>query len=775
MKNFLKKALALTLALSMASAMSLSAMAMGGMDPGGSGGSESGNAGVTGDSAPSTAAIYVSGSTVTESNIDGMTYTLGDLTTSGTTTTITGLNLKGTDYTNTGVVATDGATVKVIDSTLYMTVDSEDTVDTDSTSMAIAVDGSSTLYITDSEVTVDGAGRYTIGAYSSATMIVTGSKIVATGKSVVSTTDSVSDAASNAALLISGTSRSNFSIGATHTFYYSSECIAEGWAALSTDSATGNGLELIAYNTYAEATNGGYGTYADTSCRVYLYAATINAAEVGAIISNNGAITIGSGSDATSATTSDGYTILQYNEAETTDAASVIYAGRNCFQIHSPDMMGSGTDSYQGVLTISNSTLTTEATSANGYTLNAVSSQNYYTYYDLAIGSYVDYVKGSVILIKSTGASITLDNVEMSSSNNTLIHSVINSDSMSRFLKSGTAKSVDVSMSNMSVAGDIVHDDYQRPMYVTLSNATLEGAITYTTAQEWYDYWSDLGITSSNYSSAYWTTLNSSTYLTTTQATTLTLTNNSTWVVTDDSALTTLTITSGSVVPAEGYLLVLDGDESTTYTELTSGTYSSIALSLVADPDYVAPDGEEEGEEEGVDKSDAASVIKAAGAETAANGAVVAYTLTSSVPEKVSSNYVLTFVDDLAEGALEIVEGSVAVTIGGEAVEATISTEDGLKVEVALGGTEYATGTAIVVSYTAVISGDEEDQVVNKAYVSWGNTDDDKSVESSATVTIVGDGVHTGGQGTALYTTVGVCLLLVACVMFFIVKRKESK
>ena len=150
-------------------------------------------------------------------------------------------------------------------------------------------------------------------------------------------------------------------MGQTHTFYYDSLCVADGWAALSTDSATGSGLEFVGVNTETLALHGGYGIYADTNCRDYLYGSTLVSAEVGAIISNNGAITTGSSVDAESAVTQDGNRALAYYDGEIDgDTRTTILAGRNDFQLHSPDMMGDGKSDFTAQLSLSHTTLITD-------------------------------------------------------------------------------------------------------------------------------------------------------------------------------------------------------------------------------------------------------------------------------------------------------------------------------------------------------------------------------------------------------------------------------
>src|SRR5262249_49095037 len=137
-----------------------------------------------------------------------------------------------------------------------------------------------------------------------------------------------------------------------------------------------------------------------------------------------------------------------------------------------PDMMGEGLKAADtGTLNVSNSTLAT--------TKSLVSTFDYSQYSD-AVAAYVNYVSGDDILVKSTSANISLNKANMDSYNGVLVHTVLNSDSMGNFLAAGDNASVNpvsVSMTDMKVMGDLLHEDYQRDMIVKLSNTTLTGAI----------------------------------------------------------------------------------------------------------------------------------------------------------------------------------------------------------------------------------------------------------------------------------------------------------
>ena len=515
---------------------------------GGPGGMAEGDVASTGNATNTIGMIDVKGETVTADD-----SLAGSVEETDGTITISGITYESGDYGDTLLSASD-ADVTLTGANIAMDVD--ETISGNESAGTAAYVDSGMLTISDSTIEVDGAGRYTIAATGTATMIVEDSVIVSGGDAgAEGNTAAVSEPASNAGLLISGNSRANFSVGQTHTFYYDSLCVTDGWAALSTDSATGSGLEFVGVNTEALALHGGYGIYADTNCRDYLYGSTLVSAEVGAIISNNGVITVGSTADTETATTQDGHSALEYHDGETgEDERTTIIAGRNDFQLHSPDMMGEGNSDYTASLPLSHATLITDdsingdgykyTSDVNGETYTIQATENYAEKYGDAVGAYINYVTGAAILVKSTSADISLNDVEIQSSTGVALLTALNSDSMSRYLKQDVGSGVNVTITDSNIDGDFIHDDYQRDLAVTLDGAALNGDITFSTAEEWNENWADYA----DDESACWVNLDAGTYITDTHATALTLVNGAVWNVKEASELTKLTVSADSTV-----------------------------------------------------------------------------------------------------------------------------------------------------------------------------------------------------------------------------------
>lgn len=520
-------------------------------DPAGGAGDSGGGGMPAADSAPDESAVYV------EDGAEATDKEYADATQDVTfdedgTAYINNQNFESDDYSYNGVVATGAnSIVKLRNCTFDLDVGSP--VDSDAEDgCAVAVDDGATMYISQSDLTVHGAGRYTTSNYNDGTLIVNDSSVTSTGSN--ENTTAISDPRSNAALLISGTARANFSVGQSKTYYFNSDCTAEGWAALSTDSATGNGLDLYAYNTTATAEDGGYGTYADTNCRVWLYGSILNAAEIGAIISKTGSIFVGDGDEADDS-------VLQYNEGNTTTAGTVISGGRNAVMMHAPDMMGEGASAAStGELTVKDSSLVT--------TKNLVSTKDYSDYGE-ATGAYVDYISGADILVKSTSANITLDNATLDSYSDVLVQTVINSDGMGNFLDEADGATVDpvtVNMENMEATGDIEHMDYQRRMTLNLTDATLNGAVVSGTFEDWSNLWSDY-TAENGYEGTDVNWLPDSSW-DTVYGVSMNLGEGAVWNVTGESTLSSLTVAEDAQING---LVTVDGEAvsvepGTTYT-----------------------------------------------------------------------------------------------------------------------------------------------------------------------------------------------------------------
>ena len=92
-----------------------------------------------------------------------------------------------------------------------------------------------------------------------------------------------------APLGITGTARTNVTMGNARSYFYNSTIVAEGWGALSTD-ACGGDVYLEANNSDIIVNNSGYGLYADNGCAVVFNDSTITSATYGGILAGVGTV-----------------------------------------------------------------------------------------------------------------------------------------------------------------------------------------------------------------------------------------------------------------------------------------------------------------------------------------------------------------------------------------------------------------------------------------------------------------------------------------------------
>lgn len=85
--------------------------------------------------------------------------------------------------------------------------------------------------------------------------------------------------------------------------------------------------------------------------------------------------------------------------------------------------------------------------------------------------------KDTAILVKSDNADITIDGAKIVSQNGTLLKSVINDDPNRTQVNGQTVSGINATLKNMNLEGNILHEDTERTMSITLMHTTLKGAI----------------------------------------------------------------------------------------------------------------------------------------------------------------------------------------------------------------------------------------------------------------------------------------------------------
>jgi hypothetical protein len=216
-----------------------------------------------------------------------------------------------------------------------------------------------------------------------------------------------------APLGLSGTARTCLTLSNSSSYFYDSTIIADGWGALSTDIALDH-VYLEANNCDVQVRNKGYGTYADWNCKVVINNSKMSTAGYAGIIASIGEI--------------------HFNKVNASSS------GRG-FLIHS--VMRSNPAEI-ALLEIKDGKITAQDT---------------------------------LISVKSANADITIDGAKLVSKSGSLIHSVINDDSMATKTNGQKVPGIKATLRNTTLKGNILHEDTERAMLISFIGTTLKGAI----------------------------------------------------------------------------------------------------------------------------------------------------------------------------------------------------------------------------------------------------------------------------------------------------------
>ncbi len=299
-------------------------------------------------------------------------------------------------------------------------------------------------------------------------------------------------------LLVGGNIRTTLALSQGQAYYINSSIVSRNWAALSTDGAvpvTEEGqeeLSLFSYGSYATVQDGGYGAYSDLFCQLYVYGSHLQAAEIGIISGTYGAVTVGSIADGEAEPRmAEKLTAEDMAAQPDKSLGSIVEGGRNAIMLHSVNLPPYW--AYEGYSQAELPLYATEVT-AKDSVLRTNLSLDKNIEYEPQKQAYIDHTAGTVVLVKSTNINMSLENCEViadEAGTGYIIQSVYNNDTMfMNAVPDGEQyPGIRIAMKDMALAGDIAHEDYQRDMYISLSNVAWEGA-----ANE-YDcaHWNEVG------------------------------------------------------------------------------------------------------------------------------------------------------------------------------------------------------------------------------------------------------------------------------------------
>lgn len=292
-----------------------------------------------------------------------------------------------------------------------------------------------------------------------------------------------------------GNARNLVACGTLSAYIYNSVTASEGYGSWSTDTG-GNPFVFYLYNGDSYNYYGGYGTYADTGLEVNVFGSRLDSAEYGVFVTNTGVLNIGSSMDARKA---EDEVFLENLKGEelAEDTPSEIVGHRNAVVYHVVDTMRKANpetgvkDSATStawktapVMNVTNSVISTIG--ACGVPIQK---------YPVLQQAWMDHLAGSAILFRGACGVANLTNVTLESSTGILIHSVLDLDESSVQILEDVATAdipgCQVNSVDNTWEGDIVNEDYQRPMYLNFANTTLNGAIRTYDVEYWNSLFAD--------------------------------------------------------------------------------------------------------------------------------------------------------------------------------------------------------------------------------------------------------------------------------------------
>lgn len=373
-----------------------------------------------------------------------------------------------------------------------------------------------------------------------------------------------------------GNARNLIACGTLSAYIYNSVTASEGYGSWSTDTG-GNPFVFYLYNGDSYNFHGGYGTYADTGLEINVYGSRLDSAEYGVFVTNTGVLNIGSSADALKAADQVFLENLKGEELPE-DTPSEIVGHRNAVVYHVVDTMSKASaDTGVKDSSVSKAWKTVPVMNVTNSTISTIGACGVPVQkYPVAQQAWMDHMTGSAILFRGACGLANLTNVKLEASNGILIHSVLDLDESSIQILEDVATAEipggQVNSVDNTWEGNVVNEDYQRPLYLDFVNTTLTGAIHTYDVGHWNALFADyadvtyvVDPVTNRYVNAADPTDTASNYKAVdpgniyswicafdsydaVRGTHLTMDGTSVWNVTEESNLNSLTVASGAVI-----------------------------------------------------------------------------------------------------------------------------------------------------------------------------------------------------------------------------------
>ena len=357
-------------------------------------------------------------------------------------------------------------------------------------------------------------------------------------------------------LLTSGDLRTTLAGGNSESIYVNSTIVSRNGGVLSAEEAQpapegGKELRIYAYGSEVIAMDGGYAACSDLFCNLYAFGSHFQSAEIGILSGTYGKVTIGNIEDGEKdPVLSKALTQTDKDKRSDKKLSSVIEGGRNALMIHSVNL-----PSYHEFEGYSEKQLPLLKTDVHvhGSILRTDLRLDKGVEYETQQKSYIDHTKGSVILIKSTNVDLSLDDcmlVPDLKGTGCLIQTVCSNDTqhMNAVPEGETYPGVNVAVKDSVMSGSIVHEDYQRDLFLTMTGSKLTGYMNEYDCAHWNEVSKAEGFPDYCKDAAY----------NTRHGIMASLQGGSSWIVTKESHLSRLDFTEDSKVIG---LIFVDGVE----------------------------------------------------------------------------------------------------------------------------------------------------------------------------------------------------------------------
>ncbi|MBR2717659.1 MAG: hypothetical protein IKD79_08000 [Oscillospiraceae bacterium] len=388
------------------------------------------------------------------------------------------------------------------------------------------------------------------------------------------------------------------------TYIYNSDLLSSDWGVYSLDGCYGADVYIV--DDYSLNTVGGYSMYAlgfnaGQENSTHFYGSYAASAQYGTILCAAGRTYTGALEDAPpEALAALGGSVLRPPVLES--GWSYIGGRLNAVTMQA-DMSGA---EIVGILDSTHTVFDTLAVPDRdgGLLADTMDLCDYKD--DSAYGAayyFLSYLHGAAFGIRSENVDMTLDDCRVFSSRDVAIQTVIGYDNMASHIKvpDGTEyHGQDIRIRNMELCGDVLHEDYQRKMVLSLENARLTGAVISGTCAAWNRNLKD-------FVNSRWTAYDESlghdkaTVLAalcpdasyeTVWGVRMSLDGTSSWTVAGDSSLHSLTLAPGAVLEApagctleiyvdcvmDGGSLFYDWTAGRRVESLDPGTYTGVVI-----------------------------------------------------------------------------------------------------------------------------------------------------------------------------------------------------